>query len=301
MSYSTQALQIQSKNSGHKLQIIQHLTSATKLLENLSDSPRLDAEVLLAHSLKKNRTWLATWPDKELTDAEIHAFDLLIERRQHGEPVAHITGTREFWSLDLSVSKDTLIPRPETELMVEQILELYPQTENIRLLDLGTGSGAIALAIASERPNWNITATDKSDAALSIAQKNAQQLKLNNIDFIAGSWFEPLKDLPPENQLFDIIASNPPYIPQLDPHLSQGDVRFEPLSALASGADGLDDIRLISQQALTYLKENGMIIIEHGFDQKAKLHEIFSFLGYKNIRQFSDMAKQPRLTSGFKP
>jgi len=283
------------------LQINQHLKNASKQLENLSDSPRLDAEVLLAHSLKKNRTWLATWPDKELCEAEILAFNLLLKRRLSGEPVAHITGSREFWSLELNISKDTLIPRPETELMIEQILKHYPQSSNIKLLDLGTGSGAIALAVASERPNWSITATDKSTAALNIAKLNAQRLELHNINFIPGSWFEPIKKLPPENQLFDIIASNPPYIPQLDPHLSQGDVRFEPLSALASGADGLDDIRLICQQALSHLKSAGMLIIEHGFDQKTKIHDILQLLAYENICQYVDLANQPRLSSGLKP
>ena len=283
------------------MQITQHLKRAGKLLEQISDSPRLDAEVLLGHCLKKNRTWLATWPDKELTETEVHAFDALLKRRQNGEPIAHITGSREFWSLDLTVSKDTLIPRPETELMVEQILDLTPQTSNIRLLDLGTGSGAIALALASERPDWNITATDQSVAALVIAEQNARQLGLNNITFLHGCWFKALENQPTENQLFDIIASNPPYIPKLDPHLSQGDVRFEPMSALASGADGLDDIRLICQQAQKHMKPDALLIIEHGFDQKSELHDIFMHSGYKNLMQYADLSNQPRLTTGLKP
>jgi len=283
------------------LHIIQHLKNASNQLENLSDSPRLDAEVLLAHSLKKNRTWLATWPDKKLTDAETLAFDLLLKRRLRGEPIAHITGIREFWSLELNISKDTLIPRPETELMVEKILERYPPSSNLKLLDLGTGSGAIALAVASERPNWSITATDKSTAALNMAKLNAQRLELNNINFLSGNWFEPIKMCPPENQLFDIITSNPPYIPQLDPHLSQGDVRFEPLTALASGADGLDDIRLICTQAPSHLKSAGMLIIEHGFDQKIEIHDILQLLAYKNICQYADLANQARLSIGLKP
>ncbi|RDH81711.1 MAG: peptide chain release factor N(5)-glutamine methyltransferase [endosymbiont of Galathealinum brachiosum] len=272
--------------------------AATKQLEKTSDSPRLDAEVLLAHSLNKNRTWLITWSDRELTEPEILNFEKRLTRREKGEPVAHITGSREFWSLDLQVSKDTLIPRPETELIIEKILEQYAQSSDIKVLDLGTGSGAIALALASERPGWEITATDKSAAALEIANRNAQQLNLNNINFIHGNWFEPFENPSSENLLFDIIASNPPYIPDQDPHLSQGDVRFEPMSALASGKDGLNDIRQICQLASKHLKPGAMLIIEHGFDQKEELHNIFMHSGYKNISQYTDLTKNPRLTSG---
>jgi len=282
------------------MQITQLLKIACDQLESTSDSPDLDAQILLAHSLQKNRTWLVTWSDKNLIQSEINDFDILLKRRLQGEPIAHITGTREFWSLNLQVSRDTLIPRPETELMVEQILARYPQIAGINLLDLGTGSGAIALALASERPDWNFIATDKSTAALNIAEQNAQQLALKNIRFIAGSWFEPLNDLAPDKRQFDIIASNPPYIPRADPHLSQGDVRFEPLSALASGDDGLDDIRHICQQTTIFLKSSGMLIIEHGFDQKSEIHTIFMDSGYKNIEQISDLAGQPRLCIGIK-
>ena len=308
------------------MQIIQHLKNATKKLENISESARLDAEVLLAYNLNKTRTWLITWPDKELNKDEEQSFNRLLDRRKNGEPIAHITGSREFWSLDLNISKDTLIPRPETELMIEKILNFYPRTpdastgqfpgqnsdqaSSINCLDLGTGSGAIALALASERPDWNITATDQSAAALDVAKQNALKLELNNINFINGSWFEPFnapsprlapKQTTEQIQLFDIIASNPPYIPRSDPHLSQGDVCFEPISALASGEDGLDDIRLICQQALKHMKSGALLIIEHGFDQKAELHDIFMDSGYKNIQQFSDLSKQPRLTCGIKP
>jgi len=278
---------------------ISHLIKTTsKLLESVSDSPRLDTEVLLAHSLQKNRTYLATWSDKKLTEQEIYTFNKLLKRRQQGEPIAYITGTREFWSLNLTVNKDTLIPRPETELMVEEILNRYPQTDDVHLLDLGTGSGAIALALASERPNWKITATDQSNAALNIAKQNAKQLGLNNIQFFAGYWFEAIKH---ETTQFNIIASNPPYIPSANPHLSQGDVRFEPLSALASGDDGLDDIRHICQQAPKFLKAKAMLIIEHGFDQKPQILNIFKDSGYKSIQQIFDMADNPRLCSGIKP
>lgn len=274
----------------------QLLSSATEQLSPISDSARLDAEVLLAHCLQKNRTWLMTWPEKELSDTQLKQFQALLEQRIHGSPIAHITASREFWSLPLKVTPDTLIPRPETELMIEVILQQYPQTEGIQLADLGTGSGAIALALASEKPDWGIIATDRSPAALKIARENASQLQLNNIQFLEGSWFTPLADMH-----FDIIASNPPYIPEQDPHLEQGDVRFEPRSALASGSDGLDDIRLLCQQAQHYLHPNGLLIIEHGYDQKDDLYDIFMNSGYKNIQQHHDLAGQPRLTSGTKP
>lgn len=277
------------------MQISNLINNSAKLLENISNSPRLDAEVLLAHSLQKNHIYLITWSDKELSQSAINAFNKLLKRRQQGEPIAHIIGRREFWSLDLIVSKDTLIPRPETELMVEEILNRYPQTHDIHLLDLGTGSGAIALALASERPNWNITATDQSVTALKIAKQNAEQLGLNNIHFFAGNWFAAI---PNKAVKFDIIASNPPYIPSTDPHLSQGDVRFEPLSALAAGDDGLDDIRHICQQAPAYLKPNAMLIIEHGFDQKPQILNIFKDSAYQSIQQILDMANNPRLCIG---
>lgn len=277
------------------MQVSQLLISATKQLSVQSDSAKLDAEILLAFCLNKNRSWLFTWPDTELSPAELAEFDALLQRRKNGEPVAHITGQREFWSLPLSITKDTLIPRPDTELMVEKILALYPADSDITLADLGTGSGAIALALASERPNWSIIATDLSAAALDVARHNAQQLKLDNIEFEPGSWFEPLGD-----KTFDIITSNPPYIAETDPHLSEGDVRFEPLSALASGRDGLNDIRHICQQARQYLKHKGMLIIEHGFDQKAEIQEIFTVSGFTDISQYHDLSNNPRLTYGIK-
>jgi len=277
------------------MNVSQLLSSATEKLQASTDSPRLDAEVLLAHSLNKTRTWLITWPDKELSEAEISGFNTLLERRLKGEPIAHITGTREFWSLPLMVTADTLIPRPDTELMIEQILHCYPPEPSISLVDLGTGSGAIALALASERPNWNITATDQSSEALKIAQKNADTLNITNVTFIQGNWFEPLKGMQ-----FDVIASNPPYIPKSDPHLSEGDARFDPITALASGEDGLDDIRLITRQSKEHLKSKGMLFIEHGYDQKEEILAIFQQNNFSNINQHHDIANNPRLTSAIK-
>lgn len=270
------------------------LNEASEALKNSSESARLDAEVLLCHLLQKDRSYLFTWPDKELDKQTVETYRQQVLRRQSGEPVAYITGQREFWSLNLSVNQYTLIPRPETELLVEYILQHYPENSEIKLADLGTGSGAIALALASERPNWEITATDKSQQALNIARHNANQLQLNNIEFHPGSWFEPL-----ENQQFDIIVSNPPYIAEEDEHLSLGDVRFEPRSALSSGHEGLDDIRQIADLARHHLKTGGLLIIEHGYDQKEKIFQIFHSLGYKKLIQLEDIAKKPRATLGY--
>ncbi len=271
------------------------LQQSREQLAAISDSPRLDAEVLLAHSLSQSRTWLMTWPDKALDASQLAAFTTLLQRRLQGEPVAHILGQREFWSLPLKVTPDTLIPRPETELMIETLLELYPAQPPRSLLDLGTGTGAIALAMASERPDWQITATDQSTTALAVARHNAEQLGLE-AEFLAGSWFAPLG-----SRRFDIIASNPPYIPQHDPHLMRGDVRFEPISALAAGHDGLDDIRTICEQAPQHLMTGGRLIIEHGYDQKTAVYEVFAQNGFENLLQIDDLAGQPRLTTGIFP
>jgi len=278
------------------MDVSQLLKSATEQLLNLTDSPRLDAEVLLAHSLQKSRTWLVTWPDKDLAETDINQFNALLQRRISGEPIAHITGMREFWSLPLTVTADTLIPRPDTELMVEKILDIYPASSEITLADLGTGSGAIALALASERPHWKIIATDQSASALEIAKQNAHNLNLSNISFKLGNWFEPLG-----SDSFDVIASNPPYIPQTDPHLKQGDARFDPITALASGDDGLDDIRLITAQARNHLKAHGRLFIEHGYDQKPEMLDIFTKNGFIEIQQIHDIENNPRITFATNP
>ncbi len=269
------------------------LADASQRLQAVSDSARLDAEVLLCHLLHKNRAYLLTWPEQLLDDTQLQAFNSYLERRLQGEPIAHIIGEREFWSLALKVSEHTLIPRPDTELLVEQILADYPPFPAIDLVDLGTGSGAIALAIASERPLWRIVATDASAQALAIACENASALNIENIEFLLGNWFQPLTQ-----RQFDVIVSNPPYIPENDPHLHQGDVRFEPKSALAAGADGLDDIRIIAKQARNHLKPGGLLIIEHGYDQKESVLDIFIKTGYQKIKQHHDISVNPRTTSG---
>lgn len=275
--------------------IAELLAQSSQQLSAHSDSPQLDADVLLCHVLQKERSHLRAWPEKILDQEQLDAFEQLLQQRLAGKPIAYLTGHREFWSLDLKVNEDTLIPRPETELLIETLLELYPANSNIQLADLGTGSGAIALAIASERPQWSIIATDIDAASLKLAQHNAEQHQLNNIQFIQSNWFEGLG-----GQTFDIIISNPPYIPDTDPHLEQGDVRFEPRRALSSGHDGLDDIRLLSAQASQHLKTNGLLLLEHGYDQKQQVRQIFTENLYKNIRQALDMLNQPRLTLGYK-
>lgn len=270
------------------------LKQSTEKLESVSDSPRLDAEVLLSFVLEKDRSYFMTWPEKELSDQQLEKFYALEKKRLQGAPIAHLTGEKEFWSLNLNITKDTLIPRPETELLVEQIINAYPAEDTKHLLDLGTGSGAIALAIASEKKNWLITATDQSESALEIAKQNAAKLNLANVQFTQSDWFQNLA-----NKKFDIIVSNPPYIASDDPHLKQGDVRFEPLTALASGSDGLDDIREIVAHAKNHLNPDGMLAVEHGYDQKDAVYEIFIKNGFMKIMQTTDLSNNPRTTLGF--
>jgi release factor glutamine methyltransferase len=271
------------------------LSSATQRLVHASDTPRLDAEILLAFVLDKSRTFLFAWPESEINTDLSREFENLLQQRLTGKPIAHITGVREFWSLSLRVTTDTLIPRPETELLVETLLELLPEDESLHIADLGTGSGAIALALAHERPNWKIVATDQSTAALDVARDNAQQLKICNVAFVQGEWFTPLA-----GRKFHAIVSNPPYIAENDKHLSQGDVRFEPMSALASGVDGLKDIQFIARQAKEYLLPDGLLMVEHGFDQKQAVQKIFQRAGFAHIQQRDDLNGHPRLTLGFK-
>ena len=223
---------------------------------------RLDAELLLLHALGKPRSWLfAHAGDAPEMDVQT-AFSALVERRAGGEPVAYITGRQGFWSLELEVTPATLIPRPETELLVELALARLPRDAPCAVADLGTGSGAIALAIASERPLARIVATDASSAALDVARRNAQRLGLGNVAFAHGDWLAPLA-----GQRFALVVSNPPYIEAADPHLARGDLRFEPATALASGADGFDDIRHIVHAARAYLEPGGWLLFEHGWNQ----------------------------------
>jgi release factor glutamine methyltransferase len=253
-----------------------------------SDSPLLDAQVLLAHVLDKETIYLMTWPERELSSEQKEAFELLIEQRINGVPVAHLTGVREFWSLPLQVNDSTLIPRPDTETLVEAALEICPEDADI--LDLGTGTGAIILALASERPNANCTGIDFSCDAVKLATENALQLNIKNVQFKQSNWFANVSGQ------FDLIVSNPPYIDKDDHHLQQGDIRFEPLSALVADNNGLADIQLIARQAVNYLKRGGALLVEHGFEQGQLVHDIFQESGYAQVKTIKDYAGNDRVT-----
>lgn len=259
------------------------------------DSAKLEAEILLCHLLKISRAQLYTWPERELTDQQANDFFDLIYQRQQGQPIAYLTGQREFWGLSLQVNSNTLIPRADTETLVEIALQKATAYAQPKLLDLGTGSGAIALALASELNQAEIHAVDYSADALTIAKSNAKRLNLA-VQFHQGSWFEPVID-----QDFDIIVSNPPYIESADPHLNQGDLRFEPSQALASGVDGLDDLRLIISQAKAHLNPQGWLMVEHGYNQAQVVADLFKQSGYQAIELITDLAGQPRVTIGHKP
>ncbi|MBV1786791.1 peptide chain release factor N(5)-glutamine methyltransferase [Marinobacterium sp. D7] len=256
-----------------------------------SDSARLDAELLLCHVLEKTRSYLFTWPERELDPDQQAQYLALLERRIAGEPVAHLTGLREFWTLSLEVTPDTLIPRPDTETLVEAALARLSDGP-YRVADLGTGTGAIALALASERPHWQVVATDRIAAAAALAERNRDRLGLHNVDVLTGSWCEPLSGR------FDMILSNPPYIDETDPHLAQGDVRFEPRSALVAAASGLADIRQIAEQARAYLKPCGWLLFEHGYDQGQPVRALLNGLGYAEVATLSDLGGHERVTLG---
>lgn len=259
-----------------------------------SDTVQVDAELLLAAALGKSRTYLYTWPEQVLSPAERSYFESVLERRVMGEPVAYILGTRDFWTLTLRVNRHVLIPRPETELLVETALALIASPD-ARIADLGTGSGAIALAIASERPAWKVIATDMSASALSVASDNASVLNIANVEFRQGSWCEAL---PP--QCFDLIASNPPYIDSADAHLTQGDLRFEPRSALVAADDGLADIRALCAQAQDYLKPGGWLLLEHGWTQGQAVAALMQSSGLESVQTIKDLNDNDRVTQGRK-
>lgn len=250
-----------------------------------------EAELLLQHALKKARAWLYAHSDA-IADADVSArFRELLARRVHGEPLAYIIGRREFFSLDLVVSPAVLIPRPETELLVELALQRIPHDASVDVADLGTGSGAIALAVARERPRARVLAIDASAAALAVARENAQRLGLDRIEFARGDWFEPLAD-----RSFDVIFSNPPYIADTDPHLARGDLRFEPRSALASGHDGFDAIRTIVGGAPPHLRPGGWLLFEHGFDQGAAARASLESGGFVDVFTAVDLGQRERVS-----
>ncbi|WP_447898270.1 peptide chain release factor N(5)-glutamine methyltransferase [Stenotrophomonas sepilia] len=259
---------------------------------------RHEAELLLLHVLERPRSWLFAHATDPLAANDQAAFEALLARRVAGEPVAYLTGRRGFWTLDLEVDPATLIPRPETELLVELALERLPPDQALQLADLGTGSGAIALALASERPRAQVLATDASPGALAVAARNAARHELDNVRFAEGGhdWYAPLQGV-----RFDLIASNPPYIASNDPHLEQGDLRFEPSTALASGMDGLDDIRRIVDGGQAHLRPCGWLLIEHGWDQGAAIRALFEATGFAEVQTVQDLEQRDRITLGRRP
>jgi release factor glutamine methyltransferase len=272
---------------------IAELLRLGSMLEGVSDSPRLDLEVLLCHVLNKPRSYLFTWPEKVPDETSIQQFYSLLKRRAEGEPIAYLTGEKEFWSLPLAVNTATLIPRPDTEVLVETALNVIDKTD-ARVLDLGTGTGAIALALASERPDWQIMAVDIVPEAVALAEKNRQRLELNNVSVMLSNWFE---DVVP--QKFDLIVTNPPSIDADDHHLKEGDIRFEPESALVSSDEGLADIQIIIGEAKRYLEKGGCLLIEHGFQQANAVRQLLSDAGYGQISTRQDLVGRERLSLGY--
>ncbi|OKA23605.1 protein-(glutamine-N5) methyltransferase, release factor-specific [Pseudomonas versuta] len=273
--------------------IIASLLRAAELPD--SPSARLDAELLLAAALGKSRSYLHTWPEKIVSSESALTFAEYLLRRRAGEPVAYILGQQGFWKLDLEVAPHTLIPRPDTELLVETALDLL-RASPARVLDLGTGSGAIALALASERPAWHITAVDRVLEAVALAERNRQRLQLDNVHVLTSHWFSAL-----DGQRFDLIISNPPYIAAGDVHLGKGDVRFEPESALVAGVDGLDDIREIIQAAPQHLNAGGQLMLEHGYDQAAAVRQLLLDAGFEQVESRKDLGTHERITLGRLP
>ena len=258
-----------------------------------ASSARIEVQCLLQVVLQVNRAWLLTYPEHMLDDEQYARYAALFERRLAGEPIAYLLGEREFYGLTFKVSPVTLIPRPDTELLVELALQRIPQQGRCRVLDLGTGSGAIALSIAHARPDAEVVAVDASPAALEITKLNVQRLGLNNVMLLCSDWFIAL-----HGERFDIIVTNPPYISSEDEHLSQGDLCFEPQSALVSGTDGLDDIRRICAQAIDHLNANGWLLLEHGYDQAAQVRALLQLAGFSGIFSGRDLAGIERVSGG---
>ncbi len=279
------------------MQVHETLTVAASLaraIAQLGPDMRFEAEILLAHALNRPRAWLYAHADEALADDALTRFDGLLARRMGGEPVAQLIGRQGFWTLELRITPDVLIARADTELLVECALAVLPSDALRRVADLGTGSGAIALAIASERPLAELIAVDASVAALAVAQSNAKALGLSSrVQCLHGEWFAPLR-----GQRFDVVVSNPPYLAADDPHLDRGDLRFEPRSALASGSDGLDAIRAIIGSAPTHLREGGWLLLEHGWEQGAAVRALLEGIGFVEVATRRDIETRERATCG---
>lgn len=269
------------------------LHTAIESLRATSDSARLDAEVLLERATGLSRSIFRIRPELPLSPKQIAEFRSLIERRRLGEPIAYILGEREFWSLSFSVTPDVLIPRPDTETLVECALRAVPEELALEVLDLGTGSGAVALAIASERPLSQVTATDGSPVALALARRNARRLGLSNVRFLEGLWFEPVA-----GRRFALIVSNPPYLAAADPHLGHGDVRYEPRAALVAGPTGLEALSRITTQALPHLLVNGWLWLEHGHEQAAAVRNLLDAAGFEHVATERDLGGRERVSGG---
>jgi release factor glutamine methyltransferase len=269
------------------------LTAASRRLTAKHETARLDAEILLCHVVAKPRSFVYAWPDHPLNHEEALAFERLVARRAAGAPVAYLVGRKDFWSLTLAVSDDTLVPRPETERLVELALEHIPGDTGWSILDLGTGTGAITLALALERPRCSVLATDRSTAALRLAAGNGRRLGLSNVTFLGADWCAGLRP-----GSFDLVACNPPYVADDDPHLLAGDVRHEPREALRGGADGLDPIRRIVLQAHEVLRAGGWLLLEHGYSQGEAVRQLLVGQGYSEVTTVRDLAGHERVTQG---
>lgn len=273
--------------------IARTLAAASEKLGSVSSSPRLDAELLLAHCLEASRSHLRAWPEKPVEPAQLNRFETLLARRLKGEPIAYLVGEREFWSTPLRVTPEVLVPRPETELLVELALSRLPAGGTPRIADLGTGSGAIAIALARECRRCQVIATDVAESALAVARWNAEALELRNVAFRLGHWFDALDDA-----RFDLILSNPPYIREDDPHLHLIDVRFEPPHALISGKDGLDALRTLAAGAGRHLAPGGWLMLEHGYDQGKAVRRLLEKAGFTAVETRQDLAGHDRVTLG---
>ncbi len=266
-------------------------SARARLRANDPEGARSEAELLLCETLGCARTTLHAWPERELVKADLDAFESYVARRATGLPIAYLTGKREFWSLELDVSSSTLIPRPETEHVVESVLALAQDAEHLTIVDLGTGCGTIALALARERQRWSVLATDHSHAALAVAQGNAKRLKLGNVAFCQSDWCDAIA-----THSVHLIATNPPYLADTDPHLQRGDLRFEPRDALASGASGMEALQRIARGARRVLRAGGSLVLEHGAEQGARVRTLLSESGFAQPTTRKDLAGHERVT-----